>query len=195
MPGRITDRLSDGCNKLLKQGAGVVLSPEEFLIEIRELWQQQQKSEMCGNVSCGSVSTGNVMCGKASAGNVMCGNTGRENIRGENLEIKREGRDEVEKEVIQYEEDGKMEKRSEMTKCNEERRIETKRLSEKVSVAPELQPIYDLLDFYPQSLEQLLEKLSDRNSYSVSTLNIALMQLCLANQAIQVTPGYFCRRQ
>ena len=175
VPGRITDRLSDGCNKLLKQGAGVVLSPEEFLVEIRELWQQQQESGMCGNARCGNVR--------------------RESLRGEFPEIDREGREGVGREVIQYEEDGKMEKRSEVTKCNEEGRIKTERLSDKVSVAPELQPIYDLLDFYPQSLEQLLEKLTDRNSYSVSTLNIALMQLCLAKQAIQVTPGYFCRRQ
>ncbi|MBO5336020.1 MAG: DNA-processing protein DprA [Lachnospiraceae bacterium] len=39
VPGRITDRLSDGCNGLLKQGAGILLSPEEFLAEIRELWE------------------------------------------------------------------------------------------------------------------------------------------------------------
>ena len=34
VPGRVTDRLSDGCNRLLKQGAGVFLSPEDFLREI-----------------------------------------------------------------------------------------------------------------------------------------------------------------
>lgn len=167
VPGRITDRLSDGCNKLLKQGAGVVLSPEEFLVEIRELWQQQQESEMCGNARCGNERLGDTTCG---------------NFREVIAERVEKGRDGNRKE-------------GEVTRCNEEGRIETKRLSDKVSVAPELQPIYDLLDFYPESLEQLLEKLSDRNSYSVSTLNIALMQLCLANQALQVTPGYFCRKQ
>ena len=30
VPGRLTDRLSDGCNHLLTQGAGVFLSPESF---------------------------------------------------------------------------------------------------------------------------------------------------------------------
>ena len=36
VPGRVTDRLSDGCNRLVKQGAGIVLSPESFL---EEIWQ------------------------------------------------------------------------------------------------------------------------------------------------------------
>mgnify|MGYP006990221015 CR=1 FL=1 len=30
VPGRITDRLSDGCNKLVKDGALVFLSPKDF---------------------------------------------------------------------------------------------------------------------------------------------------------------------
>ena len=34
VPGRITDRLSDGCNKLIGQGAGVALSPDLFLEEL-----------------------------------------------------------------------------------------------------------------------------------------------------------------
>lgn len=37
VPGRVTDRLSDGCNRLIKQGAGVFLSPEIFLEELEEL--------------------------------------------------------------------------------------------------------------------------------------------------------------
>lgn len=47
-PGRITDRLSDGCNRLLRQGAGVFLSPREFLAEIQpatELKCGQQGSD------------------------------------------------------------------------------------------------------------------------------------------------------
>ena len=38
VPGRLTDRLSDGCNKLLKHGAGVFLSPEDFLGELAQLF-------------------------------------------------------------------------------------------------------------------------------------------------------------
>ena len=37
VPGRVTDRLSDGCNKMLKEGAHVLLSPEDFLLDLQEL--------------------------------------------------------------------------------------------------------------------------------------------------------------
>lgn len=45
VPGRITDRLSDGCNKLIRQGAGVVLSPEDFWEELAVTGKRQGKSE------------------------------------------------------------------------------------------------------------------------------------------------------
>lgn len=37
VPGRVTDRLSDGCNKMIKEGAQVFLSPEDFLLDLKEL--------------------------------------------------------------------------------------------------------------------------------------------------------------
>lgn len=37
VPGRITDRLSDGCNGLIGQGANVFLSPDIFLAELSEI--------------------------------------------------------------------------------------------------------------------------------------------------------------
>lgn len=45
VPGRVTDRLSDGCNRLIKQGAGVVLALDEFLDEIRELSGRRREAE------------------------------------------------------------------------------------------------------------------------------------------------------
>lgn len=41
MPGRITDSVSRGCNKLIKQGAGLILSPREFIEEICPLLQMR----------------------------------------------------------------------------------------------------------------------------------------------------------
>ncbi len=38
VPGRVTDRLSGGCNRLIRQGAGVFLDPEDFLQELAENW-------------------------------------------------------------------------------------------------------------------------------------------------------------
>ena len=37
VPGRVTDRLSDGCNKMLREGAHVFLSPQDFLQELQQL--------------------------------------------------------------------------------------------------------------------------------------------------------------
>ena len=35
VPGRVTDKLSEGCNRLIKAGAGILVSPEDF---VKELW-------------------------------------------------------------------------------------------------------------------------------------------------------------
>ena len=34
LPGRVTEALSEGCNRLIKQGAGVALSPQEMIREV-----------------------------------------------------------------------------------------------------------------------------------------------------------------
>lgn len=43
VPGRVTDRLSDGCNKMLKDGAHVFLSPQDFLMDMYQLLPLQMK--------------------------------------------------------------------------------------------------------------------------------------------------------
>lgn len=56
VPGRVTDRLSDGCNRLIKQGAAVFLSPEDLLREItddrmgtrRRRKAEEQDGQQCG---------------------------------------------------------------------------------------------------------------------------------------------------
>lgn len=37
VPGRLTDRLSDGCNLLIRQGAGIALSPKDIMAEFHVL--------------------------------------------------------------------------------------------------------------------------------------------------------------
>lgn len=36
VPGRVTDKLSDGCNQLLKEGAGMITDIDTFISELRE---------------------------------------------------------------------------------------------------------------------------------------------------------------
>ncbi len=138
VPGRVTDRLSDGCNSLLKQGAGILLSPETFLLEIKELWQKQ----------------------KCERGN-----------------IKQEKRKHV----------------TQKTQQKKEKKTENEDENRKNVLSSELQVIYEVLDFYPQSMESLLTKLPGQ--YTIVSLNTALMRLCLEDYALQVSPGHFCRRK
>lgn len=42
VPGRLTDRLSDGCNLLIRQGAGIALSPEDILAELAVLENRRE---------------------------------------------------------------------------------------------------------------------------------------------------------
>lgn len=42
VPGRVTDSLSAGCNRLMKMGAGILLDAEEFL---EELWKLHKRRE------------------------------------------------------------------------------------------------------------------------------------------------------
>lgn len=130
VPGRITDRLSDGCNKLIKQGAEIFLSPTEFLDEILK-----EDAERRGYAEA-EVSVG-------KEGESVC--------------------------------------------QNEERRTESGLIQ---ILPPKLREVYKVLDFYPQSAEQILSKLSGH--YAIVELNLLLMHLCMENYAVQVSPGHFC---
>lgn len=45
LPGRLTDGLSTGCNRLIKQGAAIVLSPEELIEEIKGITAMEHAAE------------------------------------------------------------------------------------------------------------------------------------------------------
>ena len=46
VPGRLTDRLSDGCNFLIRQGAGIALTPEDILTELAVLQNRKEIKNM-----------------------------------------------------------------------------------------------------------------------------------------------------
>ena len=70
VPGRITDRLSDGCNRLLVQGAGVALSPAQVLRELSETVWRNHQPDGC---KAGAMTLGE---SNAEAGRVMGKATG-----------------------------------------------------------------------------------------------------------------------
>lgn len=134
VPGRVTDRLSDGCNRLVKQGAGIVLSPESFLEEIWQLWE-----------------TGKKAAGAGSGGKAGC------------------------KEANAFLE-----------------RPDTAGLPE------ELARVAGVLDFDARSPEEIRQRLWDRypeKPYPEKQIVACLMQLCMEDLAIQVSPGRFCCRR
>lgn len=144
VPGRVTDRLSDGCNKLIKQGAGILLSPEELLEELQEL---KERTEERG------ASRGKAGHGKAQG---------------------RKAREQIPREHVP-----------------QERKSETWLEEQSPEVPSELRGLYHALDFYPQSVEQIVSHLS--SDISQSQAAIRLIQLCMENKAVQVSPGYFKR--
>jgi len=121
VPGRITDRLSDGCNSLIGQGAGVLLSPELFLEEIMEHHRDKMLLQMSSLDNTATMS-------------------------------KEQG----------------------------------------MGLTEELQKVYERLDFYPQSVEEIL--LKTKGEYTGAQINAMLMQLCLLDCAAQSGAGHFIRK-
>lgn len=134
VPGRITDRLSDGCNSLLRQGAGVIISPQDFYKEIKDMWEERRGLRKEENEETGNAETADGECDA------------------------------------------------------EERKMETGR-----KLPPDLLPVYEALDLYPRSLEEITAKLPD--SYSQIQVNTILIRLCMENLAVQLSPGHFCRKE
>lgn len=118
VPGRITDRLSDGCNRLLTQGAGVFLSPERFVQDFLESWEEKRRG-------------------------------GWHIVREEKAESRR-------------------------------------------PLPPGLQAVYELLDFTPQTAEQLCAKA--QKNCSARELTVQLTRLCMAGAAEQIGAGWYVRK-
>ena len=139
VPGRLTDRLSDGCNKLMKQGAGIILSPEDFLREMCEIFPGMVRERyMTGTVNEKAAGDEtDKRAGKKSAGK------------------KREGRND----------------------------------SVSLNLEPLEKKVYEGIDFYPRSVEQIKEAAGvDIPYYRMQQI---LMKLCLTPYVRQVSTGFY----
>lgn len=182
VPGRVTDRLSDGCNRLIRQGAGVLLSPEDFLDEIRQL-REAQREKNAGNSLRKTRRRKEEMPGSMPGGpsGEMSGNAPGETSRdtpgspGETSGNVPGG--------ITRGMPGKMSKTA-----------PGDMFARPASGLPEeLAEVYDALDFYPRSLDEISRKLQGR--YQEREVVACLMRLCMEDFAIQVSPGHFCCRK
>lgn len=142
VPGRITDRLSDGCNKMLKEGAHVFLSPEDFLLDLEAMLpmkMEELRRRQIGNY--GSI-------------------------------------------VLKEEEDIVGQETSD---------LEGDKDTDNTLGAM----IIRVLDFYPQSIETIMEKLQKEHHLEVKQdeLTGELMMLCLLGQIKQDSSSWFSRKK
>lgn len=132
VPGRLTDRLSDGCNRLIKQGAEVCLSPESFYEEILQLRENRKDNK----------------------------------IKPKNRKRLAEEPDQAEKAAAGE--------------------------ADPAERLPEgLRAIYRATDFYPKTAEEIGQALPEQYRGQMIP---CLMQLCMEELILQVSPGHFCRR-
>ncbi len=126
VPGRITDRLSDGCNRLLRQGATPVTDPGEL---IRELYEMRERR-----------------FGKG---------------RGQNR--------------VSHREDPPENRRRE-------------------GLTPCLRAVCASLDLTPRTAEEIERRMPEGYGADGAGVRTCLMQLCMENLAVQVSPGKFCAK-
>lgn len=134
VPGRVTDRLSDGCNKMIKEGAHVFLSPQDFVEDLKELLPQKM---------------GRVLLRRAGAVLTEEHTENREQAEGDDVPDE----DAIIKEILA------------------------------------------VMDFYPQSTEQIAELLWSRFEREVKQEELAakLMLMCLYGLIKQESGGWFSK--
>lgn len=199
VPGRVTDRLSDGCNRLIRQGAGVVLDLEEFAGEVWEIWESKRNNHEAGILTQRrryvSGKTGQSGKNLPENGNAICAKE-RQEAEGTTVAEKGQG---TEAEGANVAEKGQ-ETEAKQTVTPEKRggRGQASLGEAGRELSSDLAAVYQALDFYPRSTEKIIQELafaseraqplSDRQAVT------CLMQLCMEDLAIQVSPGHFCRK-
>lgn len=134
VPGRVTDRLSDGCNKMIKEGAHVFLSPEDFLLDLQELLPAKM-AELKKQTVVRLLETENVCTEKKKE------------------DSKNAVKDNLEKKIL------------------------------------------DILDFYPQSLENIGDALRGRFHVEMKQeeINAKMMYLCILGIVKQDSQGWYSK--
>ncbi|MCM1111824.1 MAG: DNA-processing protein DprA [Muribaculum sp.] len=180
VPGRVTDRLSDGCNRLIKQGAGVFLSPEDFL---RELWESRKRKMGigAGRENCGDKADGKEMKDSKSMSDSKEMKDSKSMSDGKEIKGGKSMSDGKGMAAVRGMADGKS-----MSDGGKRRETGIDLLP------PEYGIVYAALDFMPLSLEQIQSAISE--PCGEQKLMGILMRLCVERLAVQVSPGYFALR-
>ena len=175
IPGRLTDRLSDGCNLLLQQGALIAVSPKDLLQHLLPgqmelpLENPQKKTENIWDVEdAGSVEDTRSMKDANSMEDARSmGDTG-------NME------------------DAKS--------MEDVRSVEADRNTENIgdmegawNADVRLRILLEILDFLPKSVEEIRTAYEKKPKATVTTPEILcmLMELCMEGTATQVSGNYF----
>ncbi len=190
VPGRVTDRLSDGCNRLIRQGAGVCLSPESFFEEILQLRENRKEIKTKRKIHHENSPESSEEPGRR--GNLgepgRRGNLGEPGRRGNLGEPGRAGNSGEPVRIRTSVRTGNPGKPGSTRRSGEGM---TGLLEKRLADLPEdLARVCRVLDFTPRTAEEIGKLLPE--GYQDRQLIPCLMQLCMAELAIQVSPGQFC---
>lgn len=181
IPGRLTDRLSDGCNLLLQQGALIAVSPKDLLqhllpgqMELTLENPQKETENIRGVDDAGSVEDTRSM---EDAGSM-------EDTRRMN-------------DTRSMEDAGSMDDAESM---EDVRSVEADRKTENIgnvegawNADVRLRILLKILDFLPKSVEEIRTAYEKKTKAAVTTPEILcmLMELCMEGTATQVSGNYF----
>ena len=167
IPGRLTDRLSDGCNLLLQQGALIAVSPQDLLQHL----SPRQMEFSLENLSQKTKAAENA-----------------EDAR--SVEIAQNTGDARSAEIAQNTGDARSAEIARDT--GDARNMETAGNTDQ-----RLQILLEILDFLPKSVEEIRSTYEKKRKMTVTTPEILcmLMELCLEGRATQVSGNYFAAQR
>jgi len=200
VPGRVTDRLSDGCNRLIKQGAGVLLEPKEFLEELWQLQENKKPGGRGGFRGCNGGAEGEAAAEEKNAAAEEKNAAAQESAEEKNAAAQESAEKKATAEEAAGTDDSQpLEKIQDLHETEETARFLGERQRKQkapdimaAKLSAEAAAIYEALDFYPKSPGEVRESME--RDFPEKQLAACLMELCMEDLAVQVSPGHFCRR-